>query len=99
MKAIIVYYSLEGNTDYTAKLLAKELGTRHRAGIGITENSDAISLIVSEETGAISVAKNGNLKRNVTSGELREILLDELIISNNKVEKKSKKAKKKGGNR
>ncbi len=79
--------------------LASELGTRHRAAIGISEQSDSITVVVSEETGTISVAKNGDLKRNVTSGELREILLDELIISNNKVDKKSKKAKKKGGNR
>lgn len=79
--------------------LASELGTRHRAAIGISEQSDSITVVVSEETGAISVAKNGNLKRNVTSGELREILLDELIISNNNADKKAKKAKKKGGNK
>ncbi len=79
--------------------LASELGTRHRAAIGISEQSDSITVVVSEETGAISVAKNGNLKRNVTSGELREILLSELIISNNNSDKKVKKAKKKGGNK
>lgn len=79
--------------------LASELGTRHRAAIGISEQSDSITVVVSEETGTISVAKNGNLKRNVTSGELREILLDELIISNNNADKKVKKVKKKGGNK
>ena len=79
--------------------LASELGTRHRAAIGISEQSDSITVVVSEETGTISVAKNGNLKRNVTSGELREILLSELIISNNNSDKKVKKAKKKGGNK
>ena len=59
--------------------LDSELGTRHRAAIGITEHSDAIAVVVSEENGYISFAKNGNLARNVSSGELREMLLDELI--------------------
>ena len=59
--------------------LDSELGTRHRAAIGITEHSDAIAVVVSEENGYISFAKNGNLTRNVSSGELREMLLDELI--------------------
>ena len=45
------------------KELNKELGTRHRAGIGITENSDALVIIVSEETGVISIAQNGLLTR------------------------------------
>ena len=52
----------------------KELGTRHRAGTGITEVSDATVLIVSEETGIISVAVDGNLTRYVDSRKLREIL-------------------------
>lgn len=56
--------------------LSKELGTRHRAAIGMTEKSDALAIIVSEETGIISVADGGKLKRNITSDELREILLD-----------------------
>jgi diadenylate cyclase len=59
--------------------LDSELGTRHRAAIGITEHSDAIAVVVSEENGYISFAKNGNLTRNVSSSELREMLLDELI--------------------
>ncbi len=59
--------------------LDSELGTRHRAAIGITEHSDAIAVVVSEENGYISFAKNGNLTRNISSSELREMLLDELI--------------------
>lgn len=56
--------------------LPKELGTRHRAGIGITEISDAIALIVSEETGIISMARNGNLKRYLDGKAVEKILLD-----------------------
>ena len=56
--------------------LPKELGTRHRAGIGITENSDAISFIVSEETGIISSAKDGKLTRYLDGKAIEKILLD-----------------------
>lgn len=54
----------------------EELGSRHRAAIGITSGSDAICLVVSEETGAISVAKEGRLHRNITQSQLRSYLVD-----------------------
>jgi hypothetical protein len=50
------------------------MGTRHRAGIGITEETDAIAVIVSEETGAISLAVAGNFERDLTVEQLRERL-------------------------
>ena len=55
-------------------LLSKELGTRHRAGVGISEVSDSVTLIVSEETGMISIAHDGMLFRGLNAEELREQL-------------------------
>ena len=57
------------------KQLSKDLGTRHRAGIGITERSDAISIIVSEETGVISIAEDGMLQRFLDQKALEKKLL------------------------
>ncbi len=59
--------------------LSKELGMRHRAGIGMSENSDAVVIIVSEESGAVSVAIDGMLKRHLTPERLNELLHEELI--------------------
>ena len=58
--------------------LAKELGTRHRAGVGIGEVSDALTVIVSEETGSISVASGGVLKRHLSPDTLEKLLRNEL---------------------
>lgn len=54
--------------------ISKELGTRHRAGLGISEVSDSLTIIASEETGHVSVTQNGVLNRNITRSELREKL-------------------------
>lgn len=56
------------------KGISRELGTRHRAALGITETTDAISLIVSEETGIISMARNGKLTRHLDRAALEEVL-------------------------
>lgn len=58
--------------------ISRELGTRHRAGVGMSENSDAVVVVVSEETGGISVAISGNLERNFTPESLRVKLSNEL---------------------
>lgn len=58
--------------------ISKRLGTRHRAALGISEKGDSISLIVSEETGRLSIAMNGELNYNLTTDEIKLILLEEL---------------------
>jgi uncharacterized protein (TIGR00159 family) len=54
-----------------------QLGLRHRAAVGISEQSDAISIVVSEQTGEISFARNGALKTNINPKQLNEILAEE----------------------
>lgn len=58
--------------------ISKRLGTRHRAALGISETGDCIALIVSEETGRLSIAMNGELNYNLTLDEVKMILLEEL---------------------
>ena len=69
--AATCYLPLSKSTD-----ISKNLGTRHRAGLGISEASDAIALIASEETGALSVAMDGRLIHDVTADRIRDILSD-----------------------
>jgi diadenylate cyclase len=54
--------------------LSKELGSRHRAAIGLTEENDSVAIVVSEETGAISIVADGQIERNLTGDALRERL-------------------------
>lgn len=63
-----------------ASVLAHELGTRHRAGVGVTEQSDAVTVIVSEETGGISLAQSGKLARQMDDKTLREMLSQMLVV-------------------
>ena len=63
--------------------LSKDLGMRHRAGIGLSEQSDAVVVIVSEETGAISVSVEGMLKRHMSAATLEKLLRTELIREEN----------------
>ena len=62
--------------------ISKRLGTRHRAALGISETGDSISLIVSEETGRLSIAIGGELNYNLTLDEVKMILLEELRPKN-----------------
>lgn len=70
--------------------IAKELGTRHRAAIGISKESDAVAVVVSEETGKISIAKDGTLIADVTEDTLKKILIKN-IVTNKLVDEKIRK--------
>lgn len=74
IKAAACFLPLTDNPN-----LSKELGTRHRAALGITEVSDSIAVVVSEESGKISFALNGGLTRNLTSDTLRKALNKNLL--------------------
>ena len=82
IKAAGCVLPLSNNLD-----LGKEMGTRHRACLGIAENSDAIAIVVSEETGIISMAKNGVLIRHFDRQTLYTRLIDEMIPKEPVVEK------------
>jgi diadenylate cyclase len=62
--------------------ISKELGTRHRAALGISEVTDSVTVVVSEETGNISLTKNGELHRDLKAEEFKELLANELIFTN-----------------
>ena len=76
------------------KSLSKALGTRHRAGVGVSEMTDSFTIIVSEETGGISAAYKGELQRNITE----KVLRDRLVELQNKVvvQKKKRRARRAG---
>lgn len=76
------------------KDIAKELGTRHRAAIGISKESDSIVVIVSEETGKMSVAKDGTLIADVREDVLKKILISNMVTKRFMPEKKEKKERK-----
>ena len=81
--AATCYLPLSDNME-----LSKQLGTRHRAGVGISEVSDSLTIIVSEETGQVSVAQNGQLSRGLTSAELRAALVkaqNKKVVNNSKL--------------
>lgn len=71
------YLPLSQNMD-----IGRELGTRHRAALGMSEVSDAMVVVVSEETGAISLAMDSRLRRNLTPADLKKLLHDQLLGAN-----------------
>lgn len=87
------YLPLSDNLD-----LSKELGTRHRAGVGISEATDSMTVIVSEETGKISIAYEGELERNLNADEVKEKMRQLLNLNeeDNSKARRKKKVRKQG---
>jgi uncharacterized protein (TIGR00159 family) len=79
IKAARCILPISGNSE-----LPSDLGLRHRSAIGLTENTDAISIVVSEQTGFISFCKDGKLQRNIQPAKLLELLLNEFDQTKNK---------------
>lgn len=94
IKAAGCVLPLSNNLD-----LGKDMGTRHRACLGIAENSDAIAIVVSEETGIISMAKNGVLMRHFDRQTLYTRLVDEMIPKETASEKSAAEGWKAQGKR
>ena len=86
--AAACYLPLSSNNS-----LDLDLGTRHRAGIGVTENTDAVCVIVSEETGFISFAAGGALQRNISREKLVQLLKEALRTGDSKSSKTGKTGK------
>ncbi|MBR4295875.1 MAG: diadenylate cyclase [Clostridia bacterium] len=89
-KARVLFDEISNNPT-----LALDLGSRHKAAVGATEgDSDCTAVVVSEETGRISYAKDGELKHNISHDELYKILISELITSNQNEDKSEDKKEK-----
>lgn len=86
IKAAACFLPLTENTSFS-----KELGTRHRAAIGVSEVADCIAIVVSEETGTISMALNGNIKRDYTPATLKREVAE--ILESDKPSEGKKKSK------
>ncbi len=86
IKAAACFLPLTQNNSFS-----KELGTRHRAAIGVSEIADCVSVVVSEETGKISVAIDGDLRRNISSGELKKLIIKEIGNDDNSADKAAQK--------
>lgn len=83
IKAAACFLPLTQNNSFS-----KELGTRHRAAIGVSEVADCLSVVVSEETGKISVSANGNLNRNVSVQDLKKTIIKEFGTGDDKLPSK-----------